>query len=288
MANIRIEGYRTILPNEVFGRPSNPIPHQDTELPVKTTEIIYLERYCVPRTDDILQAIVTSAVEIRDKKSDDKYTFSEIAKFLKTGVELNHINLKYIEKIASSEKETIDHLQKHMPLIDLEQERYYLRFFNGIILDDILKTSAPAIKSLGNNNYGKMIELCGYDSLIFTLMMHDSKTLPKRSEVEYLMKRRVKTSDVISITGREIDYQKFVKKIEWIYDIFTPQEIDKIPDTSLSLFGTTASKAILISAKCIKSREYPLGKEGMGSLIETVDDLFEQSKGVDDTGFQRN
>ncbi len=288
MANIKIEGYRTISPNEVFGRASNPIPHNETKLLTETTELIYLQRYGIPRTDDVLQAIVTSAAEVRDEKSKDKYTFSEIAKFLKIGIRLNRINSEYIEKIASSEKETIDHIKRHMPPTDLEQGRYYLKLFNGTIINDILKTSAPVIKSIGNNKYGEMIELCCNDSLIFTLMMQDSKTLPDRSEIEYLMKRRANNPAVSSIAGKGIDYQKFIRIVEWFYNLSTTKEVEKIPDTSLPLFVTTASTAIAVSAICKRLRESPFEKEGNGTLMETLESLFGQLKRVDETGFQKN
>ncbi|HLC56232.1 MAG TPA: hypothetical protein VJJ23_03275 [Candidatus Nanoarchaeia archaeon] len=295
MANIRIEGYRTILPNEVFGREGEPRKNSFTNVFEPTTDIIYFQRYRVPTTESILQSIITSAKEIKDRsKKDSEYTFPEIVKIIKAGRKLKFLTLEDITNLSKAEEETIDHIREgHIPEIELEQGRYHLRMLNGIFLNNYLEDMKEVIQSKGSDIYGTEIERVGYDPLFLTIRLEDAITLPEREEIEYLMKRRVKVSDVFCASGKNEDYRKLVNMVRLFYDIFTPREMKKISDTSLSLLQKTANMAIKDSTTC-KKKQYLLKDIKKSSNQENSSEpfdilsLFGKEKGFDKEHFPTN
>ncbi len=288
MTNLRIPGYRTISSNEVFGKKGEPIINPMFPIQKTTTEVIYLQRYKIPTIDGVVQSIITSAKEVKNMHNKDFiYTFPELVKIFNEGKKIGIINLEDITKLAEGEEEIIEHLKGHIPRIDFQQNRVYLRIYSGRFLDEFLDDEKEKIKSQGNNTYESLIQQFGGNSVILTIRLQDHRTLPEIKEAEYIEDGIVSfKSDVILVAG---DYNNAIKMARLSYKFFSPEKIEKIPDMSNSLLQKTAIHAIKTSTSCNKIRQGMLSQpkpEDIGKL--NLDALLEELKGFDGPDYSRN
>lgn len=261
MANIILPTYRSIVENEIFGRKATPMQHPE-DGKIAMTQILMLTRSRIPTKDEVINYIEKTA------NSDHS---SYLLKFLPASE---------IQQIAKGDKERIEHLKNHYVHIDLQEGRSYLRLFNGIIPNKKLNSAKRSLKEK-HDEYANAIVGGTEKNWILRIRLLDDGKLPDKLELEYLLARGVRDSDVLSAKGDFGCYQNIANQVMLLRDTFDSSEaVAQIKDISDILLNQQVTLALMETSKCLATRDVINGLDG---LMKEISKELKEKKSEDRT-----
>ena len=244
MANIKLPGYRSIIPNEVFGRKASPLEDEvGKEFPA--TRLARITRFKIPNQDEVSNFIISNAKAI-SHASHEEYpeTSSFIARCLRS------FPNSIIEDIAKKKEEVLEHLMAHSLDCKLLSGRYYIEAASGIVPNQSLNDTELLEK--GSEFYEKAIEKDPRRGVL-RFRLQENGALPEISELEYLLDRGVRDSDVFFTGGKAFeDYQTVIDQTKLLYKALrSPEIINQIKDSSHIILEYHANLEVMETARCI-------------------------------------
>ena len=248
MPDIELPTYKVILPNEVFGKRAKPLNHPATgELPA--TLVTKLTKFKTPTQDEVIELIKTVA-----RKGG---SFSEI------------LPPSLIKRIAKGDEEALQHLKSHYPDSNLIPGKVYVETRNGIVPNMVLDSARDLFKEVGSKIYERAIEKTGAQEWNLRIKLQNNGAFPDSLELEYLLSRGVKDSDVFSAQGDFNEYETIANQIRLLYKaLYSPEIITQMKDSSYQFLEQRAASTIKETARCIASKKF------IGSLGEVLEKII--------------
>lgn len=260
MGNIELPTYKTIVTNEIFGRKAEPLNHPLIGK-VDATQILRLTRFKVPTQDEVIEFIKASA-----QKIDLSWGNGSSDKDPNTTYFLKLFPASEIKNIAGENKDSLQHLRRHYPNSDLQEGRAYIQAISGVVPDKILNEARELMKQKGSVIYERAIERTGAKEWNLRVRLLENGRFPDSLELEYLMDRGVRRSDVFSAHGNFGDYQNVANQIRILYNVLnSPDLITQIGDSSYHFLEQKAGSTVGETAQCIAARN------AVGGLIEIIE-----------------
>ena len=263
MSEINLPGYRTIVPNEVFGKRAEPIINPIFgEIPL--TQVLRIKRFKVPTQEEVINLIIETTKGI-DVSSLGKNVPSEdedsLAYFVRS------LPVSEIEDIARGERDSIDHLIRHYPERDFQEGSTYFACFNGILPDVVLEATNGLVTKNGKEVYDDIMKAGGKKNWTLAIRLLEDGALPYRAEIEYLLDRGVRDSFVLYAEGEFGDYQNVVNQIRTFYNTLPSLKTisQVVPDSSSSLLEKKASLTAGTVARCLTGSDEAF--EGLKGII---------------------
>ncbi|MBT3866088.1 hypothetical protein HOF78_03230 [Candidatus Woesearchaeota archaeon] len=255
MTNIELPTYRVIRTNEVFGRRSK--LSDNPNVPFELTELVSLKKFKVPSQEEIIRFIQESAREFDIKPLGKVELFdpNPLADYLSS------LPSEEVKNIANGQDESLEHLKEHSLETTLQRGKVYLDVSNMLIKSNDLD-SFPKEGPLGNlpNNW----------SLRFKLSKEEK--LPDRLELDYLIDRGVKVSDVFTAKGDFEDYEMVANQIRILSNTLSPSNrIAQVRDESINRLEEEASLTLGQLYQCTAS------KESIGGIIGELSAIVQQA-----------
>ena len=235
MANIELPTYRAIRPNEVFGRRYR--LSDDPKVPDKLTELLSLKLFRVPTQEEVINFIQERAKEygLKPPEKIELFSSNPLADYL------GSLPAEEVKRIAEGQKDSLDHLKEHSLGTPLKRGETYLEA-NNILVPSLELETFPKDEPLGNIP-------CNW-SLRFKLL-NDGK-LPDRLELDYLMDRGVKDSDVLAVQGNFGEYGIVTNQIKILSNALnSPHQVAKIKNRTSDFLIEEASANIGLAAQCL-------------------------------------
>jgi len=259
---IQIPTYTLLSPNSVYTREVEPI-----ELPMlgetPSKQLLLLLRYTCPSKEQAIELIQAVA------KNPEKYpTFAHeipMAKFLK------ELPAEEIRAIKDANPKTLEHLAKHFAESNDQPGRDYLRVISGIVPNALLERVNGLSVEEKVIIYEGLVNRAGQDEWHLVVRLEEAG-LPKKEELEFLLQRGVRDSDVFRISGEYGDYKQFAERCLELYPSLAPKEkMANVRDVSNSLLRSRAAQTLKGVAECFQKRRV---------MLEIGDDIGEALKGA--------
>lgn len=260
MGNVEVPAYKSIVTNEVFGKRVDPI-----EIPlfgkIEATRLLSLTKFTVPKQDEVIDFIITSAKKIdlnslgkeKPSKEDSKITY-----FLKL------LLPSEIENITKRDTKTLDHLRLHCSENDLQERRMYLKATSDIVPDRVLDEAKRFVEKEGSIIYTRAIENIGREKLNLMIRLLENRALPDSLYLEYLLDSGVRTSDALSVSGSYKNYQTVANQVRVLYNtLSSPKLMDQIKDTSYDFLKSEADLTVVDFVVCSTAKKAVKGLTGI-------------------------
>ncbi len=261
MTDIELPRYEMILPNQLFRKRGKSANYFEN-IPSDDVDILLLQKFKVPTQEEVLQFIQKSASEIDLASLEESVSNGNLNTYLRTlpGAEIG--------RIAKGSKDSIDHLAKHFHNCDVPCGETYLDVANGTVpsqfIDDVSKS-------------GKALEFSPTWS--FGIQLSESGNLPDKQELEYLLARCVRDSDVLRIKGNFGDYQIAANQIRIVSNALnSPEIVAKTNDVSHGLLEDIACSNVQEVSSCLGIGNIMGGGLGivLGSELGGLGDILQQ------------
>jgi len=280
MTEIELPTYRTIVPSEVFGKKTNVLSDLFRNLKGKpaVTQVTGLKRFKVPTQKETIDFIRTSAGNIdyspegRKPSEDDSRTIYS----LKSLTDLE------IRDIAKGNKDSLEHLERHIPDVSLREGEFYLETFNGIVPNLVLDSAEELASEEGTEIYERAIKKMGVNDWNLRIKLLEDGGLPDILELEYLMDRGVRDSDVFSVQGDFRDYQIVTEQIRLLYSVLGSATglVSQVKNKSYNFLEDRAAITIRECSRCISGKDVIESIGGLAGIIELVlDDSTRSGQG---------
>ncbi len=243
MRKIKLPGYRTIVPNEVYGKSAESLDHP-TRGKISATQIMELIRFRAPTQDEVINFIITNAEGIdlysleNDKPSEKD---PEITYVLKS--------LSRLLDISRENKNLLNDLRNCFPIVDLQDGRVYFNAFNRIVPNHVLDSGKKLVFKEGTEAYNMATRESVREWRLIIRLLEDGK-FPNSLELEYLIDRGVTRSDVFSAKGDFGNYQNVADQIRLFNNVFGStrlfsQIVDKSPQMLEDIAASIVRKTIV-------------------------------------------
>lgn len=272
MRDITLQGYESIITNEVYVRKAEPLQHR-LRGKVPATQIVVLRKFRIPYKDEVIGFIRQNAEKLdfylsgNEPLDDD----SELINSLKS---LPNLFIKYI---ARNDKSVLAHLRNHCPKTNtiFREGEKYIETSNGIIPDVVLDSAKEASEEIGSRIYSVAISKIGAKEWSLIVRLSENRKFPDFLELEYLLGREVRESKIFSVMGYVEDYQTVSNQVKMLYDaLHSPELIAKIKDDSHRILESAAIATIKETAECLESKDV----KGIALLVGQVfENLGEQN-----------
>ena len=274
MANIKIPGYRELIPNSTFGKRTT------TEVPifgtVPSTFVTQIARYQVASPKQIIETIQNAAMEYQGMSEEERRIETPKGQIVPVSKFMRGLPEEEVKMIALGDSDSINHLKEHYQDQGLESGRFYLQITNGTIPDVILKHKKAEILDLGFAGYEGLLENENSGHWYLRLRLPEGDRLPERNQIESLLEAGVKDSLVFCTSGFKRGYSEFAEYFRNIYDALAKDKnVSKIEDNSQVFLDSRAALTIKYTTNCIR-RQMEIGSvvenlpEILGGIMENI------------------
>lgn len=228
MENLKLEGYKEVIPNNVY---TNFVGFLGdiSFLGTDKAEIIKINRIKIPRKKQVIDCIKKISQEIKSSNFFEKKDYYErnIANFLSL------FDKKDLEGIVNDDEEVSTRLEKTINFGNCDPGKKYLLYFNKMFPTYLLSKLNELRSTKRKKDFFHHIEKFSENDVRISLLLSDDFELPPFSEIEYLIKKGVKVSDVFSFSGDKETKDKLKEKIEKLYSSLNKKgSIELIEDNS--------------------------------------------------------
>jgi len=265
MTDIKLPSYRTIVPNEIFGKEAEGFKHPIMSLiagKVPAMQLIRLARFRIPTQEEVLEFIRISAKGIEPYFTEEDKPLEEdsgTVHFLKS------LSYSEVENIARGNKDSLGHLKEHCPKVSLQEGRFYLNALSGIVPNPVLNFAEKLADKKEPWLYEKLISQDGAEEWNLSIRLLESGKLPDRLELEYLLDRGVRDCDVFSAKGDFGSYQNVADRVRLFYNaLSSPEIIAQIGDSSHHFLEQQALLTVRETALCVA------GKKAIGGIVAII------------------
>jgi hypothetical protein len=261
--NIKIQGYRELIPNSTFGKKTKMEIPMFGEVPA--TFVTQIVRYQICSPKQVVETIQRAAVEYQIMSEEEKKR--EVAGVVPVATFIGNLPEDEIKRIIRGNSDSLEHLRSHYESQRLESGKYYLAVVNGTVPDEILRVRKDELVKEGFVGYEKLLENGRSNHWFLTVKLPQSQELPEKSEVDYLLERGVRDSFVFRVEGNE-NYQEFAEYFRTLYDALAKDNnLGKIEDNSDVFLKSRAALTIKRTAECIGKRNQIPGLEGLAEML---------------------
>ncbi len=260
MTRVEIPTYGVIAENEFYGRKTTGLlTHGKRNEP--STEVLWISRYKTPTKEEVKDFIINEARKIKAKNKKEKKEPNIFSNFP-----------FLIDLLIQKEEDLLIHLSNHYQEGDIQSGRTYLAVRISDISDVNLDEAKKLEKKRGKTIYKICVENCGLNQRALRVRLSENNSLPETSELEYLVDRGVRVSDVFAVHGECQDYSKIAELIRLIYNSLDADKVKQIIDVSSIFTEAKARATIDATGQCI----------AMGTTLRNLPDilgnLFKQRK----------
>ena len=247
MTNIKLPKYKSIIENKVYERIAELLDCQKRKAPA--TLITLLTKLKIPYMDEVINYIRASSQNM------DLDLCEEISEARQThGCFLKMLPALEIKNIAQGNKESLGHLKEHYCKGDFQDGRTYIHVINGVIPNLILEKVKKMREERGSDLYMRAMNDAGQKKWNLRVRLLEDGRFPDNGELEYLLDRGVKASDVFSVAGDFEDYGAVATQVRTLYNVLSSRElIAKIEDCSCKFLEGAAIETVSEVAKCIEA-----------------------------------
>ncbi len=264
MTKIKLPGYRTIVPNEIYGKSAGFLCHPEKGK-VPTTKTITFSKFRAPTQDEVIDfiRIIAKGIDLFSLKKDEPSKKDpEIIYFLKSLPQL------LVKDISKGDKNGLNFLRNHYPVHELQDGRVYLNALNIVVPNPALDYAKKLVSKEGTIDYYSAIMKNSVREWYLRIRLLEDGKFPDSSELEYLIDRGVKNSDVFSAMGDFKDYQNIANQIRLFNNVFGSTElISQILDTSSRSLEIIASSTVKETAEYIREMSKRI-KQFLGEIGE--------------------
>jgi len=273
MADIKLYGYKSIIPNQVFGREAEPLQFVAFGK-VPQAHLTILSRYRIPTTKEVQEILIKNAQEatnphfLRDSSTKGS---ERIVKALRTALPDYEIR-----RMAADNSGALNSLEADSYYPDFQWGESFIVALNGELPTSVLKYAK------GEDNEKAQM----YESIMLQenrnrwnlrLKLLKEGVLPSKSGLEYLIESGVLISKVINVEGRYGEYENVADQIRSLYlALLSADRIKKIRDVSREVLESNVINAIDYISQCIDVDEN-IDAERVG-IVNTDLDIENQEK----------
>lgn len=261
MTDIELPTYRIIMANEVFGKRAEPLQNSLIGK-IDATQIVRLTRFKVPTQDEVVNFIIRKAQEVdiysigKEKPSDNE------PKIIRS---LRLLPEKEVLSVIERNKDSLQHLKNHYPESSFQEGKDYIDSTIGIIPDFFLDLTTKFSEKQRGIAYENLMSKMGLRKWGLRIRLLEDFRFPDSLELEYLMDKGVKDSDVLSVHGDFREYSVVANQIRLFYNsLKSPEMIRKIRDSSYQFLEEIADSTVSWFAKCLSL------SKSLGEIFDTI------------------
>ena len=251
MTDIELPTYTVIRPNELFGKNSD--MHHTLKIPVKLSDVLFLKRFKMPSQEEVIRFIQESA---RDFDT-NPFGKIELGNQKPLTAYLDSLSTDVVKNISNGHVESLDSLREHSPESILQRGEVYLEASNILIPSHELNLFPKE---------GSVINLPSNWSIKFKLLKGGK--LPDRAELDYLVDRGVKDSDVFIVQGNFGDYERVANQIRILSGALGSSEsIAQVKDYSPHFLEEEASLTV---GRFLQGTSITDAIGGLSSIVQQI------------------
>jgi len=264
---IELPGYKSIVPNEVYGKSVASFKHPNPIIgKTRAAYLIRLVRYKTPSNEDIIEFIRKSGKEIG--QSPLPLSLEELSDPSDNGHDtsslLRQLPPNELNEIAKGNPKSIKHLKDHIPKDNTRPGIEYVEIAYGYFPPELLVTSNELMEREGIESYRKRVDSMRTKGWILRMKLAENGSLPCLSELEYLVQRGVRDSDVLLATGEYGDYEIVADQVKLIHAALCyPETIHQLMDSSHVILKRKAAFIITGLSMCLACKDKSNGLPGL-------------------------
>lgn len=250
MAALVLPTYECLVPDSIYGRDADMILSEDDT--IAATQIARLSRFVMPRCDEVLAYIKSTAqsIPLDGPESEPQEDDSDLAYSLKM------LPSDAIPDIAQGEERTMHLLQRHYSPNQLQPGKAYLLFSSDLVPEEAFSTVKKYWEEQGKSEGEAFVYQIAIDesraafgaktqSWDVFIRLAENSAFPERSELEYLLAREVRDSAVIRLSGDIPDYQTVVEHVGHLSTaLSSPKKVAQVNDRSSAYLEQSATAII--------------------------------------------
>lgn len=227
MSQIKLQGYKTVEPNEVFAKREKPIKNPEDNREIEIRSVTLLSSYSSPTQQDVTDYIIKNMAIYSGGSEKQR------AKIKKKHPKIEMLPQETIELIAEEDKASIEHLKTHLSNLPHETEGNYVTVCTAVVLASELKFVQQKRKEGIEKIYERLINERGRNFWSAKARLEEDGSFPNNKDLEVLLANEVTSSRTINVVGKYQSYEAVAKQLNIIAKaLHSPETIKQIPDLS--------------------------------------------------------
>ncbi len=176
MGNITLRGYKSIVENEVFKGHAHPIRNPETKKKTgEDIEVVYISKFRVPTEKEVIECLGKNIRKAHSRRDKPKFSTRDL-------------------------EGCVNSIMKHYKS-ELQEGRIYVEALRKLFPPAVLKLLNEARENKRIILYNRTIERLNIEKQRIRIRLCRG-VMPKRKELEYLLERGVRESDILSMQGQ--------------------------------------------------------------------------------------
>lgn len=239
MLQIKLLGYRTIEPNEVFAKKQEPIKNPETGRKIKVEKVTILSRYSAPTQSDAVNYIIDHIGIYKEGSEAEK------EREIEQHPQIEKIPEEMVELILKRNKKTIENIIANLPSLPVKKEGDYITVATAAVLAKDLQLAQEKRKEGVEGIYNRLISLRGLYFWNAKTRLEKDGSFPNNGDLDILLANEVTSSKVINVTGKYQNYEEVVQHFNTLADsLRSPVMVKQIPDLSTELLRFYTMQAL--------------------------------------------
>ena len=229
------------------------------------TRIARITRFTEPGVDEVIDFIKRNAKNVltnpinKTNYEDMLFGISNLLRLLPPSE---------VRDISMGNSEYIDHLRRHYQSRGPIESEVYLMSTHGIIPSEALNKIKQSNKHTGTV-CSMVTHMIGMNVWDLRIRLSNACDFPDSLELGYLLDRKVKDSDLFSVTGDYEDYKIVANHIRLLSNVLSsPEDMMQIRDASHEILQMKAARTLKETIDCRRS------SETVGKLTEVLEDII--------------
>ena len=255
MPDIELPTYKNIVPNVIFEKEAKPMKHPVLG-ELSATQVTKLARFRAPTQDEIIEFIIINAKEIEARSLGSSIHLNSNSSIpvldnYSTVYFLKSLPSFVIEDISKGNPEILNPLRGHCHDYNSQADREYLMSSNKILLNVVLNSLKELNLNRGAKFYDQAIGATPGEEWTLRIRLLENRAFPDKSELEYLIERGVRDSDVFTVLNCFENYQDTADQIRTLYKtLVSPEIITQLKDKSSQFLEQRAILTIKELIEC--------------------------------------
>jgi hypothetical protein len=265
MESLAFRNYRTIIPNEFYGRPTEELIH-NVRGPLQATECMRLGRFYCHTPDEVVGHITDLAKTLKGKSSGQTHG-SEVSSLTELLLAIGDEHLGYL---ASREPKLLNIYRFYCPTTKNQSSQYHLQAEFGSIPNMVLEEARTMRLQKPMDPHDAAMAQAASREWALTVRLEDG-LFPPRDELDYLLRRRVRQSDVFTVNDDDDDPYTRVVEIMGILSsaLSTKELVSQVPDYSSRVLENRAKNTIVAVANKIAIRSV---MSGLAQMLQSAEE----------------
>lgn len=257
MPEIEMPGYRTVVTNAVFSRHKKTLDAPFGKVPIEAVSRIM--RFEGPSVDDAVKLVVEGSKAVQGG--------------FDTHLDFGRFQDNYIQRIAGGNEKVMDHVRRHFPGGDYETGRTYIEVMNSELPTSAMDYLSSTFGRNDSSVYHSVIDYVGRNRWWLNVGLTPEGKFPDSLELEYLMARGVRYSNVFDMWGFK-DYTEVADYIRVMSKVFSnPENISLLEDKTKAMVSVAAQRTLNSLSTCLYKENAPASlEEGIAGIMISIED----------------